>query len=314
MPTSEPTSAPTPAPTAMPIPAPTPTPTTAVPTPVPSITCTGSTYIYRLELSDSGGDGWQGAEWCVLDADEYAGLGWGQCLDTDGDAEDSWGDNCASWYTMSSRCTTSYDDDDFTAYDMCCTCGGGATTDTGKCTVAEAGGSSQADGTLANGGFGVEWMCLEDGCYELLVGGGTADSEIGFEFIDEGDGHFTDLSAPYADHFCVAGGLVFDHPTASPSVSAVPSAPPTPKPTTHCVDTDGDAADGWGDDCADSSFNYNDYPSYCGDSSLDDDDFTSSDMCCACGGGDHHDLAPSPGPTPSSPSPTVSAAPTYEEY
>ena len=40
-------------------------------------------------------------------------------------------------------------------------------------------------GTLANGSEGFDWLCLVDGCYELRVGGGLADSEIGFEFLDE---------------------------------------------------------------------------------------------------------------------------------
>jgi hypothetical protein len=40
-------------------------------------------------------------------------------------------------------------------------------------------------GTLASGFEGSNWLCLADGCYELIVGGGSADSEIGFEFLDE---------------------------------------------------------------------------------------------------------------------------------
>ena len=40
-------------------------------------------------------------------------------------------------------------------------------------------------GTLPSGSEGSEWLCLADGCYELTVGGGSADSEIGFEFLDE---------------------------------------------------------------------------------------------------------------------------------
>ena len=40
-------------------------------------------------------------------------------------------------------------------------------------------------GTLASGSEGFDWLCLADGCYELSVGGGSADSEIGFEFLDE---------------------------------------------------------------------------------------------------------------------------------
>ena len=64
-----------------------------------------------------------------------------------------------------------------------------------------------------------------------------ADSELGFEFIDEIGGHFQDLTAPYQDHLCVAQGDVFDHPTANrpsrsrPSADAVPTPAPTPAPT-----------------------------------------------------------------------------------
>ena len=212
--------------------------TSAEPSAAPTTTCNGSTYIYRLDMSDSGGDGWQGAEWCVLDADDYVH----DCADTNygalstGDYYGCSNSDGGSSGAIPSYCPN-YDDDDFSAADMCCVCGGGSTTDTtalvasGKCTTAEAAGLSQADGTLADGSYGVEWMCLEDGCYELLVGGGAADSEIGFKFIDEVGGHFQDLSAPYADHFCVAAGDIFDHPTPSPSVTAVPTQPPTPYPT-----------------------------------------------------------------------------------
>ena len=42
-----------------------------------------------------------------------------------------------------------------------------------------------ASGALDDGPEGSDWLCLADGCYELVVGGGSADSEIGFEFIDE---------------------------------------------------------------------------------------------------------------------------------
>ena len=69
-------------------------------------------------------------------------------------------------------------------------------------------------------------------CYEIAVGGGSTDSEIGFELIGNLGEHFQDLSAPYSDHFCVAGGDLFDHPTPSPSISALPSALPSPVPTT----------------------------------------------------------------------------------
>ena len=58
--------------------------------------------------------------------------------------------------------------------------------------------------------------------------GGSADSELGFEFVDENDGHFQDLTAPVSDHFCVADGETFAHPTPSPT--QLPTAPPTPPP------------------------------------------------------------------------------------
>ena len=40
-------------------------------------------------------------------------------------------------------------------------------------------------GTLASGSEGFGWLCLADGCHELSVGGGSANSEIGFQFLDE---------------------------------------------------------------------------------------------------------------------------------
>ena len=40
-----------------------------------------------------------------------------------------------------------------------------------------------ATGTLSDGVSSYEWFCLADGCYQLVVGGGAADSEIGFECV-----------------------------------------------------------------------------------------------------------------------------------
>ena len=37
------------------------------------------------------------------------------------------------------------------------------------------------------------WLCLEDGCYEISVGGGAFESEVGFDLADEHGGHFTDV-------------------------------------------------------------------------------------------------------------------------
>ena len=74
------------------------------------------------------------------------------------------------------------------------------------------------------------WLCLSDGCYEMTVGGGSADSEISYEFLDEAGDHFMGSSA-ITDHLCVTSGDVFAHPSAAPSVSQIPTLSPTPLPT-----------------------------------------------------------------------------------
>ena len=56
------------------------------------------------------------------------------CISTDNGAQDTYNDGCLDWYGYiygySSSCGSAgvpgnYDDDDFTAFDMCCGCGGG---------------------------------------------------------------------------------------------------------------------------------------------------------------------------------------------
>jgi hypothetical protein len=42
-------------------------------------------------------------------------------------------------------------------------------------------GQKVAHGTMHHGDVSFDWMCLSDGCYELYVGGGDAESEISFE-------------------------------------------------------------------------------------------------------------------------------------
>lgn len=46
-------------------------------------------------------------------------------------------------------------------------------------------GSIVATGTLATGFETSLWECLSDGCYELVISSGLADSEISFAFYDE---------------------------------------------------------------------------------------------------------------------------------
>jgi len=46
-------------------------------------------------------------------------------------------------------------------------------------------GAVLASGTLADGYESSEWVCLANGCFELVVSSGSADSEISFRFDDE---------------------------------------------------------------------------------------------------------------------------------
>ena len=141
----QPTSTPTPLPSPAPSQIPTALPSSS-PTPVPSLDCADSEFIYRLNMFDSGGDGWQGATYRTVNSTSYR-------------------------------------------------------------TSEE--GSVIAHGTMENGYQDTVWLCLRNGCYELIVGGGNADSEISFNFVDEIGGHFQDLNAPFSDHFCVQNGDVF---------------------------------------------------------------------------------------------------------
>ena len=48
---------------------------------------------------------------------------WKGCNDTDHGAFDKYGDTCA-WYDTQTRFCGDFDDNDFTAYEMCCACRG----------------------------------------------------------------------------------------------------------------------------------------------------------------------------------------------
>ena len=70
LPSSAPTFAPMSAPTSAPFPAPTRMPTgvpSPIPVPAPSIACGDDEHLYRLDMYDSAGDGWQGATFTVRD-------------------------------------------------------------------------------------------------------------------------------------------------------------------------------------------------------------------------------------------------------
>ena len=48
----------------------------------------------------------------------------------------------------------------------------------GTTTDEESGVITYASGTLDAGSEGFDWLCLPDGCYELIVSGGDAIDEI----------------------------------------------------------------------------------------------------------------------------------------
>jgi len=64
--------------------------------------------------------------------------------------------------------------------------------------VYDANGDSVTSGTLGGGDFYTDTLCLVDGCYDVVVGGGTYDSEITF--------NFGSLVGAYAGTYSVAVG------------------------------------------------------------------------------------------------------------
>ena len=84
-----------------------------------------------------------------------------------------------------------------------------------------------ANGTLINGSYGIAWLCLTNGCYELVVEGGDHESEILLTFVDEEGDSFSDMSPPFHDHLCVSDGDVMKHPTAGPTVPPPPTLRPS---------------------------------------------------------------------------------------
>ena len=82
-----------------------------------------------------------------------------------------------------------------------------------------------ASGTLSDGFEGSDWICLADGCYEIVVGGGLADSEVGFEFYDEVRRGFVALPSRYRNGVavmyvdllsCIARGSAGRRPLSRP--------------------------------------------------------------------------------------------------
>merc|ERR1719502_1324348 len=229
LPSYPPTSAPTPTPTSAPTSAPSPVPTylptplpTSAPTPEPSPGCYGNQQLYRMQLTDSAGDGWNGAYYAIFNSSQYSLTSWmeGRRLgevttagETFEDVERRLDHDDSG---MSFSYSYSYDNFDI---------------------------APVAWGTLADGSEEWQWICLADGCYEIVIFGGDVSTygEIGFTFIDPAGDHFSDMTiseTAFSDHFCVKDFDIFDHPTPLPTSAPtqLPTPTPTMSPTLDCPD------------------------------------------------------------------------------
>ena len=192
------------------------------------------------------------------------------CAESDGGAADPYGDGCTAYVGNSHWCGR-YDDADFSSEAMCCACGGGASsgdvTGATDCFSSAQVARSSYDSPVTD--F-TKRKVVQYVSYPF----GTA-AAICKLYDEEANGHGTHCAGT------IAGSIARDNDYNSSicelhnEVSSVEYC----SVTTCTADTDGGATDPYGDDCDD----YATYTSWCGN--YDDDDFTSSEMCCACGGG-----------------------------
>ena len=73
-----------------------------------------------LATGGGGGCGWSAG----TESDPYS-PDKGYCMDTAGDATDSFGDNCGYYDIVPEDCDPAWNDGDFYVMAMCCACGGG---------------------------------------------------------------------------------------------------------------------------------------------------------------------------------------------
>ena len=169
-------------------------------------------------MQDTAGDGWQGAEWQIWLADEVmaeANHSYPHLLCVDGSMCSSLGISFSSWncgkfvgYESGTECATDAS--------YCCP------ASCGECNI----DGTVARGSLGNGASGTHELCLANGCYKLAVGGGSADSELSWEFDDTFGNVVSGTGASYdGTIFCVRDGDVHGEPTP------LPTAQPTHEPT-----------------------------------------------------------------------------------
>ena len=240
------------------------------------------------------------------------------CNDTDvgGSARNAYGSNCAKIEANSrfwvSSCSGNTDDDDFTAAQMCCICGGGSDS------IATPVPTPQCEDRMA-------------AIYISPTGGLTycpdsSDTEERLYHVCT-SGVYSSCTFNASDDCCACGGGTWFQapatetaaPTAYPTASAIPTAtsiptvssPPSPAPSvsfqptpvpTTCAPTEGNAtsASGMGPIYSLLTCAYYDElissitvavgqagftAEVCEEGKFNDADFNAQQMCCVCGGG-----------------------------
>ncbi len=175
------------------------------------------------------------------------------CVNDDS-TTDSDGGTCSMRYDSNPGDCGSADDEDFTASEQCCAC---AASDDN---------------------------CVNDDSTTDAYGYTCSSLYDSNPIVCDYSNHHDDEDFTASLQCCACGGYLGK--TLAPTISAAPTAvpstavPTTPAPSaTPCVDDDS-TEDLYGYTC---SSRYDSSPSDCG--CCDDDDFTASEQCCACGGG-----------------------------
>ena len=210
------------------------------------------------------------------------------CLNDDS-AADQYFFTCSSLYDSNPSYCGMLDHDNFTASKLCCACGGGL-----------AGGTSAPTITPAP----TAMPCVNDDSTTDMYGYTCSGfSESHPDYYPSFCGELDDDDFTASEQCCACGGGLAED-TFAPTTTPAPTAAP-------CVD-DLTTTDAYSADC----LYYEYYPSACG--YYDDDDFTASLQCCACGGGlvggsFAPTAAPSPAPT-TTPVPTITLWPGLAGY
>ena len=215
------------------------------------------------------------------------------CLNTNRGARDQRSFGCPAYLTNPGWCGN-FDDEAFSSVDMCCGCGGGATTPFPTPVPTTASPTATRGPTLGP----TEAVCAET-CYGAsceywhMHGYSCAENEdeygcdcSGCECYEECA--YTCLGAYTCDYHVFAVGFSRSCAVLAYDYNCDCSGCACPGETVErdgcyddgtCCNTDNGATDEDGNGCV----RYDAYPSDCG--FYDDADFSSEQMCCLCGGG-----------------------------